>query len=141
MLSGTRSSVTRRSSGHSQSGLRRQMAIVRTAKATPVKSMYWARCFVGKIHRVSLLVDSDAPSIPDMGHQVPTLTIDVLKPKAEIDRVAVSRRQVDSGGVSEAVMAQHHIAGLRHQLRRLTKRDARHAVPQCLGSMLAEVSF
>jgi hypothetical protein len=38
-------------------------------------------------------------------------------------------------------MAQHNIAGLGHQLHRLTKRDGRHAIPQCLGSMLAEVSF
>src|SRR5215469_8280323 len=76
-----------------------------------------------------------------MGHQVPAPNPDILKPEAEIDRVPVHRRKIDSGGVSQTVMAQHHVARLGHQLQGLAKRDAGHAVPQCLSSALTEVSF
>jgi hypothetical protein len=82
-----------------------------------------------------------APPSPDMGHKAPAPIFDALKPETKINRVAVHRRQVDSGGVSEPVMGHHHVARFGHQLHRLTERNAGHAVPQCLGSVLAEVSF
>src|SRR5215831_11663948 len=44
------------------------------------------------------------PSVPDMSHQVPASIVDVLKPEAKIDSVAVYHGQVDSGGVSQAVV-------------------------------------
>ena len=60
--------------------------------------------------------------------KMPAALLDILEPEAETHGVTIDRRQVDGGCVCKAVVAEHDVAGLGHELHGLAELDTRHAV-------------